>query len=104
MRIFRSCTAAHHPGTPKQTLTSQHPSSPSDGGWGWACLLSAQQSPSFPRVEGQYMNARNVRQNKHTTKRVSLNEQDHLAPAPPDREAVSASQCSTGDRDELEFD
>ena len=66
--------------------------------------LSAQQSPSFPRVEGQYMNARNVRQNKHTTKRVSLNEQDHLAPAPPDREAVSASQCSTGDRDELEFD
>ena len=55
-------------------------------------------------VEGQYMNARNVRQNKHTTKRVSLNEQDHLAPAPPDREAVSASQCSTGDRDELEFD
>ena len=50
------------------------------------------------------MNARNVRQNKHTTKRVSLNEQDHLAPAPPDREAVSASQCSTGDRDELEFD
>ena len=39
------------------------------------------------------MNARNVRQNKHTTKRVSLNEQDHLAPAaPPDREAVSASQ------------
>ena len=44
---------------------------------------------SVPRVEGQYMNARNVRQNKHTTKRVSLNEQDHLAPAPPDREAVS---------------
>ena len=39
------------------------------------------------------MHARNVRQNKHTTKRVSLNEQDHLAPAaPPDREAVSASQ------------